>query len=1423
MESLGHSIAVAERLQGFIHSEVKATDNKVTSPQEAAEAKDAKAKALHAMKNTIMLVESTIARLRSTPDPPAKPKRSKGSLVHGTMNTSVEASELKRMNNFSSTTGLPSNAQSLVASMSGGKDGLGSQSSSLNEMATSIEPIVTSFDDVLSKPYLDKFSATLNTVPVVGLKNQQIMYLATKSSPLAKGGTQDVWTFFSALPDGVEVASDTNVHFFPYKGDFCLSVGTSVWRKRHRGADDPILKQAVGNWPKMYIDNWEKIGDNVLPSDKTLDIIPFAVLSADRNEIGFNLLLLNPDNSVQILTKDDLTDNNTWGTISYSKTTDSPDTVPTWARMAYWNGAVVGLDDTTSTWNVKINFDQSTYTISDKTAIKSSSEFTATDIGPVTVGTDGYLYKRFVQDPPSDGSDPQLQWSKWVLQDGVTKLGIASPGVILDLQVLTRTLKSRYIETQTSLYPVVNKIKAFAVTHNTYLDLLNKAAEEYANADDEKKMALAIKSGKGFVTHAKVWAKILNTSILNTKDTVNIMTSQLHDVKNQLIIQLQLLRDRLTGLQNTLKVQEESLSKLRAAFWGAVGAMFLGMALGVIALASGVGALAVVGAGALFIAGFVAVIALGVKMGELAGQISDTQAQIDVTNTAITELSAVVQNFTQLDELYSTLNVFWGRMANDANSLGTMDEATAAQLGADILEDMSSVIAAQGVTTEIGDAATVYLDTLNKQGIIIPSSFSAMTTERSPHQRVLTALKVPSSRELEDSFHDTIKSANESLSTGDTSSYEVLMEKAFDSELQKTHSMTLAQAQAGLWYDIPQINDASSIFNTPLAFPQGFSLFSMAGVDIDPAGVENRIRSAAPVVVGMLRNTDSMCQNVQNLLSQYKELPSGDKDGIARLKDTLLQAAIDDCMKAQSFAARSNNAFTDVNHAATDYQQGLERQVGALNDNGNSERASANEQMQNIDIPWYVYLGGVAAVLAYRASKVNDIQNDLNNRLGQIAAAIDQLRQAALSGATINGHAATWVETVQTISACLGGVYNILTAVQGQVLEDPTMYDSLLSVEWADVQKNTNIVFGILASRGIDINAPQSEKAFLTSSLDMPASTNDNARVAKALNAPDALDSTITSQASQAQDFFASMDKLLQSPYLAGIVGYWDEKQIEKTSLLDVATRLRTQYVDMMSKQYPVIEDLYTTSLLQQTRAQLVSEKKLSLEIMIRSSLRSARAGEKSARVAADKFRAGSANYATALKQIQANLSQIKSKMDEVDKNIGDLKKKERDLIISLIADVVALSLASAALLVGFGFLGPVATALTTVQALGLGAGATAAAIKTVVDSLNLADIEGLISALQSSKRDLDTSFNTLTTIRPLFINVVSAAEDIETTSSSIADTLQQIENNIELIKQTSLTEADVRNIGSSWTKIKNALTAWMDVVNAQGILPARS
>lgn len=54
------------------------------------------------------------------------------------------------------------------------------------------------------------------------------------------------------------------------------------------------------------------------------------------------------------------------------------------------------------------------------------------------------------------------------------------------------------------------------------------------------------------------------------------MTQQLDLVKTQLAIQIQVLKDKLTGLKRTLDTQEEELDKLKAAFWGAIAGMFLG-------------------------------------------------------------------------------------------------------------------------------------------------------------------------------------------------------------------------------------------------------------------------------------------------------------------------------------------------------------------------------------------------------------------------------------------------------------------------------------------------------------------------------------------------------------------------------------------------------------------------------------------------------------------------------------------------------------------------------------------------------------------------------------------------------------------------------------------------------------------------------
>lgn len=81
--------------------------------------------------------------------------------------------------------------------------------------------------------------------------------------------------------------------------------------------------------------------------------------------------------------------------------------------------------------------------------------------------------------------------------------------------------------------------------------------------------------GRGFVTHAMVWANILGSAADSAKTPVNVMASQLKDVEAQLKVLLSLLQTQLAGLQAHLEVNEDYLSKLQAALWSAIAAMLL--------------------------------------------------------------------------------------------------------------------------------------------------------------------------------------------------------------------------------------------------------------------------------------------------------------------------------------------------------------------------------------------------------------------------------------------------------------------------------------------------------------------------------------------------------------------------------------------------------------------------------------------------------------------------------------------------------------------------------------------------------------------------------------------------------------------------------------------------------------------------------
>jgi hypothetical protein len=209
----------------------------------------------------------------------------------------------------------------------------------------------------------------LNSVPVIGLKGTDIMFTDTKlgANP---GDIVPQWSFFSKLPQDASIDSGKALHFFPFNGNFYVSVGKDVWRKNHRSQNDDLLKQATDNWPMLYESEWSSKIADFLPTDNALDVIPFLEINASRDSVRAHIMTLASDSTVHVWSGDDVNNGGTFATMNYSGST--PANAPTWTQMAYSSGKVCAYDNENNTWELTPNFDASSYTIDNKVPSQSS-------------------------------------------------------------------------------------------------------------------------------------------------------------------------------------------------------------------------------------------------------------------------------------------------------------------------------------------------------------------------------------------------------------------------------------------------------------------------------------------------------------------------------------------------------------------------------------------------------------------------------------------------------------------------------------------------------------------------------------------------------------------------------------------------------------------------------------------------------------------------------------------------------------------------------------------------------------------------------------------------------------------------------------------------------------------------------------------
>lgn len=219
------------------------------------------------------------------------------------------------------------------------------------------------------------------------------MHLSIQPDTDSGSGFSEVWKPFGPLPDNKSAGDPSQVHLFPFNGSVLVALDTSVWRKNARTEGDPLLKEAVDDFSKMYVNDWIKVGDSVLPAAGLQNVIPFAKLTKGGEMMQFNLLVLEKNGTIKLLDKDEIYPDNTWKDLSYSGSGQAPK----WTRIAYYNEKVIALDDENNTWDLTVNIDQSTYRAANKTPIEKVTDFTATDTGLMVTREDGYVYRRQVK------------------------------------------------------------------------------------------------------------------------------------------------------------------------------------------------------------------------------------------------------------------------------------------------------------------------------------------------------------------------------------------------------------------------------------------------------------------------------------------------------------------------------------------------------------------------------------------------------------------------------------------------------------------------------------------------------------------------------------------------------------------------------------------------------------------------------------------------------------------------------------------------------------------------------------------------------------------------------------------------------------------------------------------------------------------
>ncbi|KAL3291061.1 Alpha-amylase type A isozyme [Colletotrichum asianum] len=162
-------------------------------------------------------------------------------------------------------------------------------------MSGSIQNIMNDFNSILGLAGIEQFSATLESVLIVGILNNTVQYMAvTLDSTTLQ--TKPAWSLLDTLPASPSGTNTTAL--FSYNGIFFVAVGPNVWQKTPKPPSDlSLAKAAVDNWLQMFYPGWQLLGF-CLPAGDSLCLAPYNNVASDGTTIYSTLIKLTSDGTL---------------------------------------------------------------------------------------------------------------------------------------------------------------------------------------------------------------------------------------------------------------------------------------------------------------------------------------------------------------------------------------------------------------------------------------------------------------------------------------------------------------------------------------------------------------------------------------------------------------------------------------------------------------------------------------------------------------------------------------------------------------------------------------------------------------------------------------------------------------------------------------------------------------------------------------------------------------------------------------------------------------------------------------------------------------------------------------------------------------------------------------------------------------------